>query len=360
MNFKPGDKVRFLNTKGGGTVTKVINSFMVAVAIEDGFEIPTLTSELVVIEPNSNTNDRLFLREEEKVRPPKAPEPEIIENDRITDIRIKSNEAAVPAGIYLVYVPKDQHWIMTGMLDIYILNHTDYDILYSFFLKNEQGTYSGIDYGSIPKNSKLALESIVREDIETWSNGVLQVLFHQDESSKVLMPVSSTYQVKGSSFYKEGSFKSFPLLGNQLAIIYTVCDLGRIHSTMEFQALEKDGLDDLPETARKFNPGSAIDRYKIAPREAEVDLHISALRENYAQLSPHEILTIQLTSFERLLESAVANNYTRVVFIHGVGNGTLKQAIVHQVRDYGGLEFRNASFAKYGNGAIELVIHQNV
>ena len=42
MNFKPGDKVRFLNTKGGGTVTKIINSFMVAVAIEDGLIVPVI------------------------------------------------------------------------------------------------------------------------------------------------------------------------------------------------------------------------------------------------------------------------------------------------------------------------------
>ena len=360
MNFKPGDKVRFLNTKGGGTVTKVINSFMVAVAIEDGFEIPTLISELVAIEPSSNSNDRLFLREDEKSRPVPAPEPEVVENDRVSAIRAKGSDVPVPAGVYLVYVPQDQQWIMTGMIDVYLINHTGYDILYNFFLKDEKGKYTGIDYGSVPGNSKLALESIVREDIELWTTGVLQLMFHRDEADKVLMPVSSAFHLKGASFYKEGSFKPFALLGNQKAIIYSACDLARIHSTTEFQALEKEGLDDLPESARKFNPGSAIDRYRIAPREAEVDLHISALRDNYSRLSPHEILTIQLTAFERLLESAVANNYTRVVFIHGVGNGSLKQAIVHQVRDYGGLEFRNASFAKYGNGAIELVIHQNV
>lgn len=51
MKFKPGDKVRFLNTVGGGTIVKELNEFMVSVAIDDGFEIPTLISELVAIEP---------------------------------------------------------------------------------------------------------------------------------------------------------------------------------------------------------------------------------------------------------------------------------------------------------------------
>jgi hypothetical protein len=171
--------------------------------------------------------------------------------------------------------------------------------------------------------------------------------------------VNADFRVKGASFYKEGSFKEFAPLTNQKAVIYTLCEIERIQSTVDYALNEKEGTQNLPESARKFNPGSAIDKFNISPGEAEVDLHISALRDKYDQLSPHEILTIQVGTFERLLESAVANNYKKVVFIHGVGNGTLKQAIVQQVREYGGLEFRNASFSKYGNGAIELLLHQD-
>jgi hypothetical protein len=220
--------------------------------------------------------------------------------------------------------------------------------------------FSGIDYGSLTQGSKLAIESIVREDIAHWSSGVIQVLFHPDENEKVLMPVSTTFRVKGTSFYKETSFRECGLLGNQKAIVYTICELNRIPSTVEHILNEKEGIDSLPESARQFNPGSAIDKYRIAPREAEVDLHISALRDNYDDLSPREILTIQIGVFERMLENAMANNYTRVVFIHGIGNGTLKQSLIDRVKDYGDLEFRNAPFTKYGNGAIELILHQNM
>nr|MCU0517076.1 hypothetical protein [Oscillatoria sp. Prado101] len=41
-----GDKVKFLNQPGGGIVSKIISKTMVNVMIADGFEIPTLTSEL--------------------------------------------------------------------------------------------------------------------------------------------------------------------------------------------------------------------------------------------------------------------------------------------------------------------------
>ena len=46
--FKIGDRVNFLNNVGGGIVTKIIDSRMVMVEVEDGFELPTLISELVL------------------------------------------------------------------------------------------------------------------------------------------------------------------------------------------------------------------------------------------------------------------------------------------------------------------------
>jgi dsDNA-specific endonuclease/ATPase MutS2 len=45
-----GDKVSFLNEKGEGIVTRIINKKMVGVTIEDGFELPFAINELVVTE----------------------------------------------------------------------------------------------------------------------------------------------------------------------------------------------------------------------------------------------------------------------------------------------------------------------
>jgi hypothetical protein len=244
-------------------------------------------------------------------------------------------------------------------MDVYIINNTTSDILYSFFLKNSEGNFSGIDYGSVPAESKLVIESIVREDIGMWSNGVVQIIFFSDENEKVLMPVSATFRIKGSVFYQEGSYHETRFLANQKAVVYTVCELNRVPSTYEHILNEKESREPLPAAAERFRPETAIDQYRTAPNEAEVDLHISALRQDYSNLSPHEILTIQMGFFERLLESAIAFRYTSVVFIHGIGNGSLKQAIIKRIAEYEDIEFRSASFAKYGNGAIELIIHGN-
>ncbi len=359
MQYKPGDKVRFLNEKGGGTVMKIINDFMVSVAIEDGFEIPTLTSNLVLVE-QGNAPMKVFTHENPgNVEKQTMPAP-VSTDDRSTSISKPSARQAIAAGVYLAYVPTDQQWLVTGNIDIYLVNFTENDTLYSLFLKKEDGGFSGIDYGVLPKESKVLIETIVHEDLNEWTSGTVQILFHKDENEKLLMPVSADFRIKGSKFYREDSFHEFGLLQNRKAIIFTLCELNRIHSTVEYVLAQKEGETPVPEKAKQFRPEAIIDHYQTTPREAEVDLHISALRDRYDQLSPHEILTIQLGTFERMLESALACNYTKVIFIHGIGNGSLKQAIIERMRDYGDIEFRNASFTRFGNGAIELILHQNI
>lgn len=67
MNFGIGDKVSFLNEKGGGIVTKVINKKMVEVTIDDGFVFPYAVSELVMIEAATREPEPIPEKEEEKV-----------------------------------------------------------------------------------------------------------------------------------------------------------------------------------------------------------------------------------------------------------------------------------------------------
>lgn len=360
MQYKPGDKVRFLNEKGGGTVMKILNDFMVSVAIEDGFEIPTLSSNLVLVEQGNN-QQAIFTHETEKKQEPKVqPAPATEETEAASSLTKPSSGQDIAHGIYLCYVPADQQWLVTGNIEIFLVNYTVYDLLYSLFLKNEEGGFSGIDYGVLPKESKVRIETIVHEDLNTWTSGTVQLLLHKDSNEKLLMPVSANFRIKGSKFYREDSFHEFGLLRNKKSIVYTLCELDRVQSTAEFLLAQKEGDTTLPEKAKQFRPEAIIDLYQTAPREAEIDLHISALRDRYDQLSPHEILTIQLTTFERLLDSALACNYAKVVFIHGIGNGSLKEAIIQKIREYSDIEFRNAPFTRYGNGAIELILHQNL
>ena len=49
MVIKIGDKVRFLNEVGGGRITSVISKDMVNVETDNGFEVPTMISNLIVV-----------------------------------------------------------------------------------------------------------------------------------------------------------------------------------------------------------------------------------------------------------------------------------------------------------------------
>jgi hypothetical protein len=361
MKFKPGDKVRFLNSTGGGTVVKEINAFMVSVEIEDGFEIPTLTSELVAIEPAGASGD-LFIGKDRPAAqaPPPLPEPEPATDERISSIVNRGSGQVAASGVYLAYVPADQRHLLTGALNVFLVNLTDHDLLYSLMLKNDEKAFTGADYGSVPPQSKLLIDSIERDDIGLWSNGVVQLLFFTDSSEKVLMPVSTTFRIKGSVFYQEGSYHETRFMAGSDAIVYSVCELGRVPDTYTHLINEKENREPLPPAAERFRPATAIEKHRTAPGEAEVDLHISALRADYSKMNPHEILTLQTGYFQKLLESAIAYRFNRVVFIHGIGNGTLKEAITARLKEYEDLSFRPASFAKYGNGAIEVNLRYNV
>lgn len=369
MELKTGHKVRFLNEKGEGIVTRILSNNMVNVAV-DGFELPVLEKELVRIDPRGMAG-RFFDRStggensqdsgEQPVyqRPAshaQVAQPENEEDDRVSPL-FRQTGSQIAEGFYLIYVPHDQKILLTGKVDLFLVNHSRNHALYSFLLSDSNDACSGIDYDVIPPYSKILLETIERDDLERWSNGIVQVLFHNEASSNVLAPLHSVFKVKPVRFYKETNYQVFGLTG-QKALVVMLGDLAGQRIEKNEESLK--GLD--PAVKQKISsvaPPAYIDNFKTGFREAEVDLHISALKDDYSKMSNSEILQYQVDFFTRMFDSALSNNYHKVVFIHGIGNGSLKSAILSAVSEYENLEIRAASFAKYGNGAVEIIIHRN-
>jgi len=50
MQLRVGDKVKFLNEVGEGTVVEVLRNNQVKVETADGFELPCLINDLILIE----------------------------------------------------------------------------------------------------------------------------------------------------------------------------------------------------------------------------------------------------------------------------------------------------------------------
>ena len=99
---------------------------------------------------------------------------------------------------------------------------------------------------------------------------------------------------------------------------------------------------------------------KIKPKQPnfvsdieEVDLHIDELVDNAKELTPGEIIQIQLARFETTLNgNLISQKVKRMVFIHGVGNGKLKHELRKLLeKKYPKLKYQDASFKEYGYGA---------
>jgi len=89
----------------------------------------------------------------------------------------------------------------------------------------------------------------------------------------------------------------------------------------------------------------------------EVDLHIEQLTQSIGHVSKTESLPKQLAHATKTLDLFLRSGYSKVVFIHGVGEGKLKSALHQLFRKYP-VTWYDADFRKYGIGATEVVMHQ--
>ena len=85
----------------------------------------------------------------------------------------------------------------------------------------------------------------------------------------------------------------------------------------------------------------------------EIDLHIEHLADNHRNLSNYEIVRIQISHCEFTIEKALKNNVSKLVVIHGKGEGVLKEEIRQLLNKYP-VEAKDADYRIYGLGATEV------
>lgn len=333
---------------GGGVITGIIDSRLVKVKTDDGFEMPVISSELIPDYRSMPTEDTAAQKVTSVIQAVEEDKPELISAINPWGKIHEEN------GVYLAFEPHEQQWLLTGEMDVILLNNTSYELLYSLFLERSN-EIEGVDFSSVPANSKIIIETISREEIENWTRGYLQLLFHSDLPRKVYLPVHSVIDIRTGRFFKEGSYHANTLL-NGKAIIVTIITQNALTVASDSEADRKTDIGIEQNKAMSVKPKPLIDKYKTATGEAVVDLHIGELIDNILGLSSLDMLKIQINTFKKILESAIISDYHKVTFIHGVGNGVLKDTIVKELTEYEGLENRMASITKFGVGAIDIVI----
>ena len=96
---------------------------------------------------------------------------------------------------------------------------------------------------------------------------------------------------------------------------------------------------------------------KSSSTVVEVDLHSEKLGLS-AVMSPHDQKKRQLEEFRRTMNRYRNRRGTKLIFIHGKGEGILREAIRNELsHKYKSCTFCDASFATYGmGGATEVVV----
>lgn len=136
--------------------------------------------------------------------------------------------------------------------------------------------------------------------------------------------------------------------------LFQVKDLVKIHGRMDGEEITPPMKEDESNgQASRFNIRQDKSSAK-AKDYWELDLHIESLTENHRGMSNFEIMKIQMIEFKRFFSKARAQGIQKLVVIHGVGEGVLKNELRSYLSQQEFIEFYDASYLEYGKGATEI------
>ncbi len=96
-------------------------------------------------------------------------------------------------------------------------------------------------------------------------------------------------------------------------------------------------------------------RKHLEPARSVVDLHIEKLTDNWRRMSNYEIVSLQLKTFEKYYDLALAHHQPSLIIIHGVGEGKLRDEIHDKLRLKREVKsFVNQYHPNFGYGATEI------
>ena len=92
----------------------------------------------------------------------------------------------------------------------------------------------------------------------------------------------------------------------------------------------------------------------------EIDLHIDAILDSHFGMSNSEILAIQLKELRSFYKRATDKHIRKIILIHGVGEGVLKEEVRLFLSKKEGVNYYDADFREYGKGATAAELRYNI
>jgi hypothetical protein len=329
MKIRIGDKVRFLNEVGEGIVSRIRDKNTVFVEMPDGFEIPYQVTHLVPIHT------------------------ELIIDKDAENIGLDP-EAGIADAVYYVIEPDHEIQSLVSDYKLYLFNASAFNLLYSYSIRDDN-YYQTLKHGEIGAYQKVLLKQVKMQFFREYFYHRIEFVLYKNSFFKTQAPVAQELHItqallERSKRIEHEEFK-FPVYGFILkdefeSIEKTVIpldekDVAKLRSIKEFKSTGKI---------------SKSNKAYLKSLEKEVDLHINELVDDTSGLTNFEMLNIQLERFEKELDAAIAKHMKKIVFIHGVGNGRLKQEIVSVLKATSGITYHDASYKEYGYGATQVNI----
>ncbi len=342
MKVKVGDTIKFLNDIGGGKVTKILDKETALVLNDTGFEIPVLIEELM---PDISVEE---YSEKQKVNIPPEIKNVYEEEPLYTD--------NTDVNIYLAYVPENQKRIGDSDCDVYLINDSNFFIYYNFAEKN--GTQYESITGKIEPNVKEKISTVEINSIPDNVITTVQILFFSKEKYSLKEPLNSEIKIRATKFFKKNAFKENDFF-DEFAIIVPVIE----ENAMQ-EALNKLKKEEIQKVIEQKANNKRINRPRLYQKQEpknikEVDLHITELIDDETGMSDHDKLQLQLDTFHNEIKTAIKERYKKIVFIHGVGSGSLKLKIRSELQHkYKQYQFQDASFKEYGYGATMILLRR--
>jgi len=309
--FKLGDFVRFVDEKREGYVTRIIDALTLGVTDTDGFEIPVAISNLTHVHGHGSNK---IAQGDSK--------PEIVD------------EAFVHTGIILA-VAQDSK--TSAVAHFTLINNTSYQLLLTLNTVYK-GKYRGEFASTIQAKTNTQIFSANLGDLDNWPEFIFRALYFTTADIEPKAPLNLKRKFKAKDF------------SGAKTMITALNKYG-----WQIQLDEEVPVIDVQKLKESFFKGET-EKPKVAKPAEEVDLHIEKLRDDYQFLDQSEIVDIQLNYFKQMLDAAIVHQMPSIVFIHGVGNGTLRHHIHKMISKHPQVRtFMDARKEKFGFGATEVV-----
>lgn len=330
--MKIGDKVRFLNQTGGGIVVGFSKKGWVTVEDEDGFEIPVPERECVVVQENA-------VAQEGK------------------NIQTKDGEKL---NVALAYTKLKNPVGGSNEFGCTMANECNFNLLATYTTCNSKGEYITLFAGEILPYEQKELFKFGKRELNEYSKRVLVRLIPYKTGSGLNRTTPHTLKpiieqeiiLDPLNLLKESMFKESEYISEKAYIIPIINEnvkelplSGKEEEQKLKQALKEKfegeatlGGNNKPQGKNiNSNVGKTFVNGKwIENNILEVDLHASELLETTAGMDNTAILKYQLEQFNKTMEAVIRKKGTRIVFIHGKGDGVLRKAILTELKRYNG------------------------